>query len=96
MNTKLYSREPEKSKILHRLKIAQGHLDKVVKMEEDDSYCIEVIHQSQAIQSALKKVDEAVLHNHLQCCVLDKVREGVADDKKLIAEVMNVFQKSEN
>ncbi|KKQ98254.1 MAG: hypothetical protein UT24_C0007G0014 [Candidatus Woesebacteria bacterium GW2011_GWB1_39_12] len=96
MNTKLYSKEPEKSKILHRLKIAQGHLDKVVEMVEGDSYCIDVIHQSQAIQSALKKVDEVVLQNHLQCCVLDEVKEGKADDKKLIAEIMNVFQKSEN
>ncbi len=75
--------------------IAKGHLEKVMEMVAKDAYCIDVIHQSQAIQSALKNVDEIVLQNHLQCCVLDKVKMGAADDKKLISEVMNVFQKSQ-
>ena len=85
----------DKDKIIHRLKIAEGHIRAVQKMVEDDKYCIDVIHQSQAIQSALKKVDEVVLQNHLQCCVLDEVKMGAADDKKLISEIMNVFQKSQ-
>lgn len=95
MNTKLYSKEPTKSKILHRLAIARGHLDKVMEMVEKDAYCIDVIHQSQAIQSALKKVDEVVLQNHLQCCVLDNVKHGNSDDDKLVKELMDVFQKSQ-
>ena len=95
MNTRLYSKEPTKSKILHRLKITRGHLDKVFEMVEKDAYCIEVIHQSQAIQSALKKIDEVVLQNHLQCCVLDNVKNGHSDNDKLVKELMDVFQKSQ-
>ncbi len=95
MNTRLYSKEPTKSKILHRLKIARGHLDKVMKMVDDDKYCIDVINQSQAVQSALKKVDEVLLQNHLQCCVIDEVKKGNSEDDKLIKEIMNVFQKSQ-
>ena len=95
MNTRLYSKEPTKSKILHRLKIAKGHLDKVMKMVEEDSYCINVISQSRAVQSALKAVDEVVLQNHLQCCVLDEVKKGNSEDDKLVREIMNVFQKSQ-
>lgn len=55
MNTRLYSQEPTKSKIIHRLKIVRGHLEKVLKMVEEDAYCVDVINQSQAVQAALKK-----------------------------------------
>ena len=37
------------------------HLRKVKKMAEENAYCPDVIHQSQAVQAALKKVDEAIL-----------------------------------
>ena len=95
MNTRLYSKEPTKSKILHRLKIAKGHLDKVMKMVEEDSYCINVISQSRAVQSALKAVYDVVLQDHLQVWVLDEVKKGNSEDYKLVREIMNVFQKSQ-
>jgi DNA-binding FrmR family transcriptional regulator len=76
MNTRAYTKEPTKSKILHRLKIARGHLDKVIKMAEGDSYCIDVIHQSQAVQAALKGVDKTILDNHLRSCVLGRSKNG--------------------
>ena len=64
-------------------------------MVEKDVYCIDVIHQSQAIQSALKKVDKVVLQNHLQCCVLDHAKNGHSDNDKLVSELMDVFQKTQ-
>jgi len=93
MNTKLYTQEPTKSQILHRLKIARGHLDKVIEMVKEDVYCISVIHQSQAVQAALRKIDKVILENHLQCCILDEAKKGKADEKRLISEIMSVFQK---
>ena len=55
--------------ILHRLKIAKGHLDKVIDMVSKDAYCIDVVHQSIAVQSALKKVDELELSVRSQNCL---------------------------
>lgn len=95
MDTRLYAQEPTKGKILHRLKIAKGHLEKIIAMVEDDEYCIDVIHQSQAVQAALKKIDEVILQNHLKCCVLDEVKKGKVDEKKVISEIVNIFQKSQ-
>lgn len=80
-----------KERIVHRLKIAQGHLKKVVNMVEDDTYCIDVIHQSQAVQKALREVDHIVLENHLKGCVADAIKGGKQD--KAVAEVMNIFKK---
>jgi len=94
MNTRLYSKEPTKSKIIHRLKITRGHIEKVIKMVEEDAYCIDVINQSQAIQSALKKVDEIILENHIKSCVIDPAKKGKIDENKLIKEIKAVFRKS--
>ena len=78
--------------VIHRLKIARGHLDKVIKMAEEQEYCIDVIHQSQAVQSALKKTDELLLDNHLKTCVVTQLKEG---KEKAIEEVMEVFKRQE-
>lgn len=80
-----------KSQILHRLQIARGHLDKVIKMVEGDAYCIDVVHQSIAVQAALKKTDEVVLENHLKTCVADSIKKG--NSREAIEEVMSVLQK---
>lgn len=81
-----------KERILHRLKITRGHLKKVIQMVEDDTYCIDIIHQSQAIQHALKEIDNLTLEHHLKGCVIDAMREGKQDEA--VAEVMQVFKKA--
>jgi DNA-binding FrmR family transcriptional regulator len=80
-----------KIRILHRLKIAQGHLAKVIRMVEKDEYCIDIIHQSLAVQAALKKADQVVLENHLKTCVADSIKKG--NSKEVIDEVMKVTEK---
>lgn len=78
-------------RILHRYRIAQGHLKKVIDMVEKDEYCIDIIHQSQAVQKALQEVDNVMLENHLTTCVAEAIKTG--DDKKAVSEVMSIFQK---
>ena len=78
-------------KIIHRLCIAKGHLEKVIEMVESGKYCIDVIHQSMAIQSALKKVDDVILENHLNTCVADAISKG--NKEEVIEEVMRVVKK---
>lgn len=78
-------------KVIHRLAIARGHLDKVIKMVEDGDYCIDVIHQSIAVQAALKEIDNLVLRNHMESCVADSIKKG--DEKEVISEVMKIFDK---
>ncbi|MBI2074963.1 MAG: metal-sensitive transcriptional regulator [Candidatus Levybacteria bacterium] len=79
-------------RILHRLKIARGHLEKVIKMVEEDTYCIDVLHQSQAVQSALRETDHVILENHLKTCAADAITKGKKDEA--IKEVMEVFKKT--
>ena len=59
-----------KERIQHRLKISHGHLKKVMEMVDKDEYCIDVLHQSQAVQKAIKETDNLILENHLKKAVL--------------------------
>lgn len=86
-----YKPKNSQERIIHRLKIARGHLDRVIKMLGDDAYCIDVMHQLQAIESGLKETGNVVLENHLKSCVADAIRDGKADES--IAEIMQVFKK---
>ncbi len=87
----MYRPKDTKEAILHRLKIAKGHLQKVIQMVETDQYCINVIHQSQAVQRALEEADGVTLENHLKTCVVDHIKKGRINTS--IKEIMNVFKK---
>jgi DNA-binding FrmR family transcriptional regulator len=78
-------------KIIHRMKIARGHLDKVIKMTEEGVYCIDILNQSLAVESALKSVDELILKNHLETCVADSIKKGKSIE--VIEEVIKIFKK---
>ena len=78
-------------RIIHRLKIARGHLDKVISMVEKDTYCIDVLHQMQAVESGLKETGNVMLENHLKTCVSDAISKGKKDEA--ISEIMQVFKK---
>ena len=88
----MYRPKDIQERILHRLKIAQGHLKKVIKMSQDDEYCIDIIHQSQAVQRALEEADALMLENHLKTCVVDHIKKG--KENKSTDEIMEIFKKS--
>lgn len=77
--------------ILHRLKIAKGHLDKVIKMAEEGAYCIDIVHQSIAVQASLKSTDQLILKNHMQSCLVDSIKNG--NEAEVIDEITKVFEK---
>jgi DNA-binding FrmR family transcriptional regulator len=79
-------------KVLHRLKIAKGHLAKVIEMVEKGEYCLDVIQQTQAVTSSLEKVSEVILENHLKTCVRQSMESGKGIDEK-VAEVIEVFKR---
>ncbi len=86
-----YRPKDTQERILHRLRISKGHLEKVMKMIAKDAYCIDVLHQMQAVESGIKETGNVVLENHLKTCVADAIGRGEKD--KAIAEIMEVFKK---
>jgi DNA-binding FrmR family transcriptional regulator len=77
---------------LKRLKIVEGHLHGVIRMMEEEAYCIDVIRQIQAVQAALNKVSAAILENHLDSCVTTAIRgEYPSERERVLKEITGVF-----
>ena len=78
---------------LRRLKTVEGHIRGVQRMVEDDSYCIDVIRQIHAIQSALNKISISILDNHLNSCLISAVRGDDPDHQdRVLREIIDVFE----
>ncbi|AGP30497.1 metal-sensitive transcriptional regulator [Corynebacterium terpenotabidum] len=67
---------PEKKRYLARLKRIEGQVRGLHRMVDEDEYCIDVLTQISAVQSALKGVALALLDDHMQHCVLHAAQEG--------------------
>lgn len=80
-------------RVIHRIKIAKGQIETVLKMAEEGRYCIDVINQSRAVQHALKETDYLLLESHLQTCVVDLVNKGKA--KQSVEEIMTLFKSND-
>lgn len=76
------------SKVNRLLKTARGQIDGILKMIEDNRYCIEVSNQIMACQAILSKVNKEVLNAHINNCVLNAT--GDEREEKL-AEIANVL-----
>lgn len=84
--------DAETTKIVNRLRSIKGHVQGVEKMVEEEAYCIDIVNQIQAIQSALQKVSSLVLDRHLHTCVTTAIRGDDPDEReRVITEIMGVF-----
>jgi len=78
---------------LKRLRIIEGHLKGVIRMLEEDAYCIDIIRQIQAVEAALNKVSGQILESHLNSCVITAVQgDDPAERERVLKEVLEVFQ----
>ena len=80
---------------LRRLKTIEGHLGGIVRMVEQGEYCIDVIRQIQAVESALNKVSSQILENHLNSCVTTAIRgSNPKERERVLREITEVFEMS--
>lgn len=83
-----------KSKTLAQLNRAEGMLKKVIKMVEEDKYCIDILQQSLAVIGFTKSANKLLLENHLNCCFKTGMRSKSSKKQDaLIAEVMQIMNK---
>jgi DNA-binding FrmR family transcriptional regulator len=82
----------DRTESLRRLKTAEGHIRGIERMLQEDAYCIDVIRQIQAVQSALSKISLQILDDHLHSCLIAAVRgEDPAARERVLAEIAEVF-----
>lgn len=81
----------DKEKVSRSIKIARGQLDGVLRMIEDDRYCVDISNQLLATMAILKKTNQEILHAHIRSCV----REGLKTDQpnEKIEEALTLLEK---
>jgi DNA-binding FrmR family transcriptional regulator len=85
-------RTDAKDSALRRLRRIEGQVRGLIRMVEEDRYCIEVVTQISAARAALRKVEEEVLHDHVAHCVENAISSGnKAEQRRKVAELMEVL-----
>ncbi len=63
-------------RVARLLKTARGQIDGILRMVEEDRYCLDVSNQLMATQSILGKANRLVLRAHMDCCVREAAASG--------------------
>ena len=79
------------AKVLRLLKTARGQIDGIVKMVEENRYCIDISHQLMATCAMLNTANREVLAAHLKSCVSEAETQQERDQK--IDELVAMLQK---
>jgi DNA-binding FrmR family transcriptional regulator len=86
--------EHQKEKVAARLRRIEGQIGGIRKMIDEDRYCIDILTQTSAVVSALRGVEDLVMQNHLNTCVVDAIKSDNAEDQQQkLDEVMDVIGK---
>lgn len=80
----------DKTKVNRYLKTAKGQIEGILKMVEEDRYCIDISNQLLAVESLLKKANHEVLKAHMKHCVVQAVEEN---KEQKIDEVLSIIDK---
>src|SRR4051812_37689178 len=84
-----------KPALLNRLSRIEGQVRGIVRMVEDDRYCIDVLTQVQAVRAALAKVETEMLRDHLGHCVEGAIVSGDKDEqRKKAAELIELLERA--
>lgn len=86
--------ERQKEQVANRLRRIEGQVSGIARMIEEDRYCMDILNQTAAVVSALRKVEGIVMENHLNTCVADAMRSNdPAQQREKTAEVMDIIGK---
>ena len=88
-----HDREPRQA-IARRLRRIEGQVRGLGRMLEEDRYCIDILHQVQAVKAALKKAETELLRAHANDCVDAALRSGtVRERRSKIVELVDLFER---
>ncbi len=68
-----------KTDVMNRLKTVRGMTDGIIKMVDEDVYCMQVLKQISAARASLDRAARIMLENHVATCFVDQVKAGEGD-----------------
>lgn len=86
--------EEQREKVRNRLRRIEGQIAGIGRMIDNDRYCVDILNQTSAVISAIRNVENIVMENHLNTCVVDAIRSGDVEEQRMkTAEIMDVLGK---
>ncbi|AVA33754.1 uncharacterized protein ACUXAV_005894 [Cupriavidus metallidurans] len=76
--------------IIKRLKRAEGHLRSIVVMMEEGRPCLAIAQQLQAVESAVTQAKKALVHDHIDHCLEEAVRDGTRPSDETLREFKSI------
>jgi len=87
-------RQEAKASCLRRLSRIEGQARGLVRMVEEDRYCIDIITQIAAVRTALRRVEEEILKDHVAHCVEHAIASGdKREQRRKVSELMEVLSR---
>jgi len=84
----------DRSAIVNRLRRIEGQVRGVTQMVADDRYCIDILHQVQAVKAALARAESEILKDHAACCVSEAIASGdAAEQRAKFGELIDLFDR---
>ncbi len=80
----------DRDKVVRLLKTARGQMEGILKMIDENRYCIDISNQIMACQAVLSKANREVLNAHLKSCVLNSSGD---DSKEKLEEIARILDQ---
>ncbi|HEX3484508.1 MAG TPA: metal-sensitive transcriptional regulator [Micropepsaceae bacterium] len=88
-------KQETKPKLLNRLNRIEGQVRGIIRMVDEERYCIDVLTQIQAVRAALARVETEMLKSHLHHCVEGAIVSGNANEqRKKAGELIELLGRS--
>ena len=83
-----------RSEITRRLRRIEGQVGGLLRMVDNDRYCVDILTQINAVRAALHKVEERILHDHVSHCVADAFAAGdVTEQRHKVEELITTIER---
>lgn len=80
--------------VLRQLKTARGQIEGIIKMVEENRYCVDISNQVLATRALLERTNRIILEGHIEGCILDAAATGSEEERKeKIFELSNMIKK---
>ena len=83
--------QEDKKQVLNLLKTARGQVEGIIRMVEDNRYCVDISKQILSVQALLKKANLKTIDQHIRHCVQEAFIQGNGEEK--IDEVIELIDK---
>lgn len=82
------------SKTVNRLRRIEGQVRGIIKMLDEERYCIDILHQMQAVKSAFARAESEILKDHAASCVEQAIESGdSSEQREKVSELVDLFDR---